>query len=78
MNAAGTGVRDVACITHRQVKDIHEDGVAFLRLLIEASGGPDPVQVGSIGAEVQRGHAAAHREVMGRHGHNLAHLETGR
>lgn len=59
------------------MKDIHEDGMAFLRLLIETSWGPDPVQVGSIGAEVQRGHAAAHREVMGRHGHDLAHLKMG-
>lgn len=34
--------------THRQVKDIHEDRVAFLCFLIEAGWGPDPVQIGSI------------------------------
>lgn len=61
--------------THRQVKDIHEDRVAFLCFLIEAGWGPDPVQIGSVRAEVQCGHAAAHREVMSWHGHNLAHLK---
>lgn len=71
-------VYDRACSTHRQMKDIHEDRMAFLRFLIEAGWWPDPVQVGSIWAEVQRGHAAAHREVMSWHGHNLAHLEMER
>lgn len=64
--------------THRQVKDIHEDRMAFLCLLVETGWGPDPIQVSSIWAEVQRGHAAAHREVMGWHGHNQAHLNIER
>lgn len=75
LNKAETGVSDRAYGTHRQVKDIHEDRVAFLCLFIETGWGPDPVQIGSIRAEVQRRHAAAHRKVMGWHGHNLAHLK---
>lgn len=34
--------------TDGQAEDVHEHRVAFLRLLVEASRGPDPVQVGSI------------------------------
>lgn len=48
LNTAKTGMSDRAYGTHRQVKDIHEDRVAFLCLFIETSWGPDPVQIGSI------------------------------
>lgn len=48
LNTAETGVSYRAYGTHRQVKDIHKDRVAFLRLFIETGWGPDPVQIGSI------------------------------
>lgn len=34
--------------TDAQAEDVHEHRVAFLRLLVEASRGPNPVQVGSV------------------------------
>ena len=58
------------------MKDVHEHRMALLGLLVEAAGGPDPVQVGAIGAQVQGGHAAANGEVVGWHGNDLARLET--
>lgn len=75
LNAAETSVTDVVPSAHREVKDIHEDRMAFLSLLVETGWGPDPVKVRSIRAQVQRGHAAAHWKVMCWHGHNLAHLK---
>lgn len=60
--------------TDAQAEDVHEDRMAFLGLFIETSWGPNPVQVGSVRAQVQRGHAAAHRQMMSWHGHNLGHL----
>lgn len=48
LKTAETTVYSRAYCTHRQVKDVHEDRVAFLRLLIETGWGPDPVQVRSV------------------------------
>lgn len=64
----------IKCGAHRKVKDIHEDRVASLCLLVQTCRRPDPVQISSVWAEVQCGHAAAHREVLRWHGYNLAHL----
>lgn len=60
--------------SYRELEDVHEDGVAFLGLLVEADGGPDPVEVGAVWAKVKRGQAATHGEVVGGHGHHLHHL----
>lgn len=76
LNGAESTATDVVRNAHREVKDIHEHRMAFLRLLVQTGWGPDPVKVRSIGAQVQRGHAAAHWKVMCWHGHNLAHLKS--
>lgn len=44
--------QDTAQTTHRQAKNIHENRMAFLCFLIETSWGPNPVQIGSIWAQV--------------------------
>lgn len=60
--------------THLEFKDVHEDRVALGGFFIQACRRPDPVEVGPIGREMDRGHGAAYGEVIGGHWEKLAHL----
>lgn len=60
--------------THLELKDIHEDRVALGGFFIQACRRPDPVEVGPIGREMDRGHGAAYGKVIGGHWEKLAHL----